>query len=374
MIIDAHAHIFRNWHEDCGHPSREIHWKYLQKDVSRPAAKVHRSSDGTPANPQALFKPGDNSWAGLRADVDFRVGSFGRLEYTVDGEDYYIQYMPVGMAQIEALPEQMLAQMSYVGVDHCVLQAGSNYGRMNDYNAQAQERHPEKFTALFQLDEPMADKTEGMEELDRATNALNLKGIYYQLSSFSRYGFEWAFEDSRFDEFWEKLATVEIPVFFEAAPIPDYDAASYTANMERLDILLTRFPQMRWLLVMGPPVQFFGTGDSWHFPEAVHRAYSRENLQLELLFPITWGGKWDYPYREAQVLIKDLRERYGAHKLIWGSDMPNVERFCTYRQCLDYLLRYCEFLSSPEKDLVLGGNVADLCGIQNRPSGSSGAR
>jgi hypothetical protein len=43
--------------------------------------------------------------------------------------------------------------------------------------------------------------------------------------------------------------------------------------------------------------------------------------------------------------------------------MPNVERFCTYRQCLEYVSKYCEFLSAKEKELILGGNVADLCGI-----------
>jgi len=36
--------------------------------------------------------------------------------------------------------------------------------------------------------------------------------------------------------------------------------------------------------------------------------------------------------------------------------MPNVERFCTYRQSLDYVRKYCPFLTAREKDLVLGDN------------------
>jgi len=114
---------------------------------------------------------------------------------------------------------------------------------------------------------------------------------------------------------------------------------------------------------MGSPVQFFAKHGKWQFPDEVARTYGRENLQIEIMFPITWGGVWDYPYPEAQALIKDLRDRYGAHKLIWGSDMPNVERFCTYQQCLDYVLKYCDFLTASEKDLILGKNVAELCGI-----------
>jgi hypothetical protein len=40
-----------------------------------------------------------------------------------------------------------------------------------------------------------------------------------------------------------------------------------------------------------------------------------------------------------------------------------VERFCTYRQCVDYLRRYCPFLSASEKDAILGRNTAALLGL-----------
>lgn len=56
---------------------------------------------------------------------------------------------------------------------------------------------------------------------------------------------------------------------------------------------------------------------------------------------------------------------FGASKLAWGSDMPNVERFCTYRQCVDYVRRYCGFLTAAEKDLILGDNIAALFGLKH---------
>src|SRR5574341_1182303 len=200
MIIDCHTHVFQHWAGACGHESREVHWKYIQKNVTRPAARVRRARDGAAGDAQALFRTGDNSWAGLREDIGFRVGRFGRLEYTLDGEDYYIQYMPVGMATIEAPAELQLAPMSYVGVDHSVLQAGMSYGVMNDYNAFCQKQYPDKLTGLFHVDEPMADSPRWMQEVDRARNQLRLRGLYYQLDSFSRYGFQWSFDDARSEE------------------------------------------------------------------------------------------------------------------------------------------------------------------------------
>jgi predicted TIM-barrel fold metal-dependent hydrolase len=58
-----------------------------------------------------------------------------------------------------------------------------------------------------------------------------------------------------------------------------------------------------------------------------------------------------------------MKNLFGAHRLVWGSDMPNVERFCTYKQSLDYVRRYCPFLTAREKDLILGDTCAAFYGI-----------
>jgi predicted TIM-barrel fold metal-dependent hydrolase len=365
MIVDCHAHVFQHWAGTCGHASRELHRRYIQKNLTRPAAEVYRARDGKRVDAKALSNQADKSWAGLN-DVNFRLGINGQLDFTVDGEDYYIQYMPVGMQEFRAPPDFMLAHMTCAGVDHTVLQAGGGYGAMNDYNAFAQSQHPAKFTALLNIDEAKADTEEVLAELDRAYQRLNLKGVYYGLDHFARYGFKTHFSDRRYDVFWERLAAWRLPVFIEMPAIPDYDEPSYRANMVRLDALLTRYPTLRFVLVMGPPVGFYGRTGRYEFPDEVDRAYRRDNLQLELMYPISWGGIWDYPYPEAQALIRDLRDKYGAAKLVWGSDMPNVERFCTYRQCVDYVRRYCEFLTQAEKDLILGDNMVELLGLKER--------
>jgi len=61
MIIDSHAHIFQHWTEACGHPSREIHRKFMQKVQTRPAAKVFRVRDGQEVTGALLYREGDNS-------------------------------------------------------------------------------------------------------------------------------------------------------------------------------------------------------------------------------------------------------------------------------------------------------------------------
>ena len=131
-----------------------------------------------------------------------------------------------------------------------------------------------------------------------------------------------------------------------------------------LDRLMQRHSMLRFVLVMGPPVAHFGGAGGWDFPPEVLAAYKRDNLLIEIMFPITWGGVWEYPYPEAQKLIHGMRDLFGTDKLLWGSDMPNVERFCTYRQSLDYVRKHCQFLTASEKDAVLGGNAERLFNLR----------
>ncbi|WP_439578283.1 amidohydrolase family protein [Elioraea sp.] len=365
MIIDCHAHVFQHWAGPCGHSSREIHRRYMQKVQTRTSSRVFRVRDGTEVSGSLLFHKGRNGWSGLK-DVNFRVGIYGRLDFMVDGEDYSVQYMPVGMQEIVAPPELMLANMMVGGVDHAVLQAGGGYGAMNDYNAFAQTQYPERFTALLNLDEARAHTKAGLAELERAHRSLGLNAVYFALDGFARYDFDIRFDSPALEPFWSRVNTWKLPVFFEAPPTPDYDGASYVANMIGLKRLMDSYTDIRWVLVMGPPVGLYGMSGRWEFPDEVLAAYRHPNLLIEVMFPITWGGRWDYPYPEAQALLRGMRDLFGADKLVWGSDAPNVERFCTYKQSLDYVRRHSTFLTAGEKDRILGGNVDRLLGISER--------
>ena len=134
-------------------------------------------------------------------------------------------------------------------------------------------------------------------------------------------------------------------------------------NIVALGRILARHRGLRVHLAMSPPVAFFASNGRYEFPEELLAVYRHQALMLEVMFPITYGGVWDYPYPEAQSLVESLRDQVGAGRLMWGSDMPNVERFCTYRQSLDYVRKYCPFLTAREKDLILGDNCAAFYGI-----------
>ena len=52
MIIDCHAHVFQHWIGACGHESRHVHKRYMQKGLTRTVAKTFRTRDGAPSRHQ----------------------------------------------------------------------------------------------------------------------------------------------------------------------------------------------------------------------------------------------------------------------------------------------------------------------------------
>ena len=77
------------------------------------------------------------------------------------------------------------------------------------------------------------------------------------------------------------------------------------------------------------------------------------------------GAMWEYPWKEAEPIIKLAVERIGANRLIWGTDMPMVARFCTYKQALDQFRVHCNFLSDSEREDIIGNTAARVMNIND---------
>src|SRR5438445_557190 len=98
-------------------------------------------------------------------------------------------------------------------------------------------------------------------------------------------------------------------------------------------------------------------------PTPLEELLANDQLMIELLYPIYWGRTHAYPFSELRPTLRGLYRRVGGERLVWGSDMPNVERNCTYRQSLEYLPRVVEgWLPSADLERILGLNVLRLLG------------
>ena len=84
------------------------------------------------------------------------------------------------------------------------------------------------------------------------------------------------------------------------------------------------------------------------------------NVIVEVLIPILQGFVWEYPYLEGRRIVREYYERLGPDRLVWGSDLPNVERFCTYKQSLDYFRLHYDFIPADHMAKICGENVAEM--------------
>ena len=358
MIIDSHAHIFPPLGGPSGFKSQILHSKYIQHALMFHHQPVRRLKDHSVVNEQNLYDENNITMEGL-ANVDFRGGGFGRLAWTAGGDDHYLQYLPPTLIGNSASAELMIAQMDYVGIGRAVLQTGHLYGRLNRYLSMAVKKFPDRFWALAMIDEWRADSPSQLRILENAITDLGLHGLWFQTSALEQHGRPEHLCDPVFYPFWDNVKDMGIPVYMNvtaAGPGPK----PYLDQLAAFECWLQRYSDIPVMYPHGLSLYRFMRDGEISIPDEAWRPLEAPNLIVEILIPIFQGAIWEYPFIEAQPIIREYYNRLGPDRLAWASDMPNVERHCTYKQSLDYLRKHCDFIPSTDMDKICGDNVARL--------------
>jgi predicted TIM-barrel fold metal-dependent hydrolase len=358
QVVDSHAHIFPYLGGASGFASEAEHRRYQQLYMATHGEPVRRLLDHVVVTEQTLHDGRLTDPLHLRS-VDFRVGRFGRFEWTVDGVDLYLQFFPPSLQGMESPAEFLLQQMARAGVDRAVLQNARPYGRLNTYFADAVRAYPDRFIGLADVDEARAHTPAEVERLRRGIREQGLRGVYYANRALFATGYEHLFDDPLFDPFWEEVRGLRIPIFWEVVGVPDpNDVADLEREIGRLDRWAARWPDIPVVWTHGFSPELLS-----RMPEPLDALLRRQQLHVEVLWPIHWARTHEYPFAELRAPFQMLHRRVGGERLIWGSDMPNVERNCTYRQSLLYLRDLADgWVPSRDLDGILGQNVLRLLG------------
>lgn len=359
-IIDCHGHVFPPLAEACGFASVAEHRLHLQWGMHTHGNQpVVRSRDGRVVAERHLWDPDDPSESGRRSGLNFRAEGNGRLAWDVDGETYHVQYLSPNTLHLDSPAETIVAQMDYVGIECMVLQNDHVYGNSAEIFADAIARFPGRFVGLAQVEEGFAWQDAEIGRLQHQVEALGMSGLYFTLNGFMRSGWKETYADPPYDDFWKTVERLGLPVFWVFPARTPW--GGYVEEMERFLAWLERFPRIRSVLVHGWSTALFDDGAGRiRWPESVVRIQEDFPVYTEILYPISWGRQHAYPFEAALEHIRQFQDRFGAQRMIWGSDMPNVERYCTYRQCLDYVLLNSDFLTDEERVAVFGGTCLSL--------------
>ena len=188
-------------------------------------------------------------------------------------------------------------------------------------------------------------------------------------------------DDGIYRPFWEAATELGVPVFFSLGSGPPDTWTGRASERERyvneLRILARwteRYPDTLCSVTHGFPWRLFLEGGRIVVPEDAWIPFRNPNCSIEVSFPVRIGDLFDFPYRQVWPTLEQMVDRIGPRQLLWGTDMPFQNRFCTYRQSRDWIEKYCEFLSEDDLRLIMGGTAARVLGIEGVADEHAGTR
>ena len=129
-------------------------------------------------------------------------------------------------------------------------------------------------------------------------------------------------------------------------------------HQEHIRALAQQFPRLTILLHhMGHPKVLEPEGQSEILATARH---DNVHVKVSGFYYSTALPPWDYPLSDVQPIAKALYQRYGASRLLWGSDYPVCRRNHTYRHAIEIVRHHCACIAPADMDGIMGGNLATL--------------
>lgn len=354
MIVDSHAHVFPFLGGRSGYQSIYDHLEVcrvsMQEHLSQPA---RRTADRSVVKQKKLTAASADRGP-YGAASQFWVGEYGRFEWRQDGQECYLQYLPPLMRDMSCPPQLLEVLMQYAGIDRAVVQCGGVYGRLNGYYAEMLREHPhlsEKLLPLARIDEECAYEDAELARLEAAVRIDGLKGIWFACRE-DRFR-------SRYKPFWDQVKKLGVPVFLAFFP----ERESWCDSLRPLVDWLVDYSSIPCVLPQAFPLSTTEYEDTIDVPDLVKEVIVNGNIFVELAYPIGRGAIEEYPYPMCRAAVRRLYEEFGPRKLVWGSDIPMVERYCTYLQSLHYLTDHCGFISADDMELITSTNIAGMFGL-----------
>jgi len=277
---------------------------------------------------------------------------------------------------LEFTPGMLIAEMDYAGIDWALNHVDMALDKGNDFFAEAVRAYPNRIRSMAVLDE-WRIPTEPDAVLREVTDAIQAKGLN-AIKIIPEYGYRLSpshsFDDPAWRPFWDGASQLGVPIFFSLGATPGFadERAGFINELNTLKAWSARYPDTKVSVTHGFPWRAFvnDRGTGFDMPPAMWEPFQDSAIHLEVSFPIRIGDIWDYPYREVWPMLEALVEHIGADRLVWGTDMPFQNRFCTYRQSRDYIEKYAPaFLDPGQIADIMGGTAARLLGL---PSGAAG--
>lgn len=236
----------------------------------------------------------------------------------------------------DASPEELLRLMTQNGVARTVIIQVIHYRYDNSYLADVLRRYPNKFVGVCRID-PLAPTAP--DELSRLTE-LGFQGV--RLSPAGDASGDWI-RGSLMPPLWRRCEDLGVPMTMLAPITRMGDIAPLVEKHPNLTVVIDHMADCP----VDQPESLTGLLTLARYP------------RVFVKISHTWSlSRQPYPWLDAQELTKRLYHRFGAQRLMWGTDWPIAKERATYRQRLTVVRDDMSFLNEEDKRWILRDSVA----------------
>lgn len=247
--------------------------------------------------------------------------------------------------------EQLLFEMDSKGVDRALIVCAEidDNPDNNQYVHDKVAEQRDRFDFVIDVDSLWKDSYHQPGAADRLAAGL---------SKWKPAGFTHYVNDPADDARW--LNSPEGAAMFKVADSQGAVASIHCRpqHLTHIRELAKRFPELKILLHhMGHPKPLEPEGLAEILASARH-----DNIFIKVsgFYNATTQPQWEYPLSDVQPVVQALYQRFGAGRLLWGSDYPVCRFYHSYRQAIEILRRHCRFIPPAAMDAIMGDNLAAI--------------
>jgi L-fuconolactonase len=241
--------------------------------------------------------------------------------------------------------EDLLREMESASVDKCVLVPPSWEGERNDVCLAAVAKHPGRFAVMGRFD-PEDPASRG--KLAGWRKQPGMLGLRF---TFHRPFLRPLLTEGRVDWLWAEAEKAGVPIM----------TLALHADMHFFDKVAERYPGLRLTI---DHLALTAGKDEEAFKDIgnVLALAKRPNVAVKVscLPHYTTDA---YPFRKLQAWIRRVYDAFGPKRMFWGSDLSRLP--CTYRESLTYMSEEIPWLSTADKEWILGRGVMEWLGWKN---------
>jgi predicted TIM-barrel fold metal-dependent hydrolase len=249
--------------------------------------------------------------------------------------------------------EEMIGAMGAVGVDRAVIVPPVWAGENNAPAIDAVQRYPTRFAIMGRFD-PYAPGAE--ERLEHWLEQPGMLGI--------RMSGRWsttptpvseAIDDPALEWYWAACERLGIRIAFLAGQF-----------LPKLAPIAERHPDLRLLIdhlgtrgatsTAGAFAAFDDLAALVRYPNVYMKAGTAPNCSQEA-----------YPFADVHPFVRRIYDAFGARRMMWEADITQLGTKNTYAECIRLWQEGLPFLSSEDRDWILGGTAAE---VLNWPEGT----